>query len=56
MRRVDAAAFGATALAVLIVNAVAAIAIGCLIYAAHQIYVKARSRPEPALDRVAQAS
>jgi len=56
MRRVDAAAFGATAVAVLAVNAVAAIAMGCLVYAGHAIYLKSRPRPEPALDRVAQAS
>ena len=50
MRRVDAAAFLATALAVLLVNAVAAIAIGCLLYAGHGIYV--RTRPEPTLARL----
>jgi len=47
MRRVDAAAFLATAVGVLTVNAVAAIAIGCLLYAGHQIYV--RTRPAQAL-------
>jgi sulfate permease, SulP family len=56
MRRVDAAAFGVTAVAVLAVNAVAAIALGCLVYAGHAIYLKSRPRTEPALDRVAQAS
>lgn len=50
MRRVDAAGFLATAMAVVLVNAVAAIAIGCLLYAGHAIYVK--SRPEPALARL----
>ncbi|MGA2596062.1 MAG: SulP family inorganic anion transporter [Bryobacteraceae bacterium] len=56
MRRVDALAFGITAVAVLAVNAVAAIAMGCLVYAGHAIYLKSRPRTEPALDRVAQAS
>ncbi len=56
MRRVDALAFGITAVAVLAVNAVAAIALGCLVYAGHAIYLKSRPRTEPALDRVAQAS
>jgi len=56
MRRVDALAFGVTAFAVLAVNAVAAIALGCLVYAGHAIYLKSRPRTEPALDRVAQAS
>lgn len=52
MRRVDAAAFLATALAVLITNAVAAVAIGCAIFAAHSMYVKLTSstRVEPVLD------
>ena len=43
MRRADATAFLATALAVLLVNAVAAIAIGCLLYAGHQRFSKSRS-------------
>jgi SulP family sulfate permease len=43
MRRADATAFLATALAVLLVNAVAAIAIGCLLYAVHHRFSKARS-------------
>src|SRR5581483_8529119 len=42
MRRVDAAAFLATAVAVLTVNAVAAIAVGCLLYAGHHLYVRTR--------------
>jgi SulP family sulfate permease len=46
MRRVDAVAFLATAAAVLIVNAVAAIAAGCLVYVCHRLYT--RSRPESA--------
>lgn len=45
MRRVDTAAFLITALAVLLVNAVAAIALGCLLYAGHQVYVRSRSQP-----------
>jgi SulP family sulfate permease len=43
MRRVDAVAFLATAIAVLAVNAVAAIALGCLVYAGHHLYVRSRS-------------
>jgi SulP family sulfate permease len=43
MRRVDAVAFLATAIAVLAVNAVAAIALGCLVYAGHYLYVRSRS-------------
>jgi len=40
MRRIDAAAFLATALAVLMTNAVAAVAIGCSLYVIHSIYVR----------------
>jgi MFS superfamily sulfate permease-like transporter len=43
MRRADAAAFLATAGAVLLVNAVAAIIIGCLIDAGYQRFAKSRS-------------
>ncbi len=43
MRRADATAFLATAVAVLVVNAVAAIAIGCLLYAAYHRFSKSRS-------------
>jgi sulfate permease, SulP family len=46
MRRVDAVAFLATAVAVLAVNAVAAIALGCLVYAGHHLYVRSRSGPQ----------
>jgi sulfate permease, SulP family len=40
MRRVDASAFLVTALAVLLTNAVAAVALGCALYAVHHLYVK----------------
>jgi SulP family sulfate permease len=40
MRRIDAAAFLATALAVLIVNAVAAVAIGCSLYVARALFLR----------------
>jgi SulP family sulfate permease len=40
MRRVDAAAFLSTAIAVLVVNAVAAVAIGCAMYGAHAVYAR----------------
>jgi SulP family sulfate permease len=46
MRRVDAVAFLATAVAVLAVNAVAAIALGCLVYGGHYLYVRSRSGPQ----------
>ena len=46
MRRVDAVAFLATAVAVLAVNAVAAIALGCLVYGSHYLYVRSRSGPQ----------
>jgi SulP family sulfate permease len=46
MRRVDAVAFLATAVAVLAVNAVAAIALGCLIYGGHHLYARSRSGPQ----------
>lgn len=39
MRRLDAAAFLATAFAVLVTNAVAAVAIGCGLYVVHRVYV-----------------
>jgi Sulfate permease and related transporters (MFS superfamily) len=38
MRRVDAAAFLSTAIAVLLVNAVAAVALGCSLYVAQHLY------------------
>jgi MFS superfamily sulfate permease-like transporter len=41
MRRIDAVAFLSTALAVLLVNAVAAVAIGCLLYAIRKLYLSA---------------
>jgi SulP family sulfate permease len=44
MRRVDAVAFLTTAGAVLMVNAVAAVVAGCLVYAAHYLYM--RTKPE----------
>ncbi len=40
MRKVDAAAFLSTAMAVLVVNAVLAVAIGCSIYAVRYLYVR----------------
>jgi SulP family sulfate permease len=40
MRRVDAAAFLSTAIAVLVVNAVAAVALGCSMYGLHWLYVR----------------
>lgn len=40
MRRVDAAAFLSTAVAVLVVNALAAVMTGCLVYALHWTYSK----------------
>jgi SulP family sulfate permease len=40
MTRMDAAAFLATVLAVITVNAVLAVAIGCSIYAVHAVWVK----------------
>ena len=40
MRRVDAAAFLSTAVAVLMVNAIAAVALGCSMYGAHWLYVR----------------
>jgi SulP family sulfate permease len=46
MSRVDAAAFLATAVAVLAVNAVLAVAIGCSFYAARSVWIK-WVRPEP---------
>jgi sulfate permease, SulP family len=51
MRRVDAAAFLTTSVAVLMVNAVAAVAIGCSLYALHWVYLRVlhpeRLQPEP---------
>jgi len=44
MCRADAVAFLATAMAVLVVNAVAAIAIGCSVYLAHYLWRKSRSQ------------
>lgn len=48
MRRVDALAFLSTAIAVLLVNAVLAVAIGCSLYAAHFLYARwSRTVREP---------
>jgi sulfate permease, SulP family len=40
MRRVDATAFLSTAIAVLVVNALAAVLTGCLVYGVHWMYAK----------------
>ena len=51
MRRVDAAAFLATAASVLMVNAVLAVAIGCSLYLLKYLYFRIRkavSQSEPA--------
>lgn len=40
MRRVDAVAFFVTAIGVLVINSVLAVAVGCLVYVAHWLYVK----------------
>jgi SulP family sulfate permease len=40
MRKVDAAAFFSTAIAVLAVNAVAAVVVGCSMYALQKIYAR----------------
>lgn len=45
MRRVDAAAFLATACAVLVTNAVAAVAVGCSLYAIRQLYLRLAAVP-----------
>ena len=45
MRRVDAAAFLATGIAVLLVNAVAAVAFGCSMYGARWLYYKLAPHP-----------
>jgi len=50
MRRIDALAFLATAVAVLVVNAVAAVGIGCLPYAIDWIWSKLRSTGTPQLE------
>jgi SulP family sulfate permease len=59
MRRVDAAAFLTTSVAVLVVNAVAAVAIGCSLYALHWVYLRVlhpeRLRHEEPLKEVAVA-
>jgi sulfate permease, SulP family len=43
MRRIDALAFLGTAFAVLVTNAVAAVAIGCSVYVIHSVYVRCTS-------------
>jgi SulP family sulfate permease len=53
MSRVDAAAFLVTALAVMSVNAVAAVALGCSLYALRGVYVRYR-RPVAATVYTAQ--
>jgi SulP family sulfate permease len=56
MRRVDAAAFLSTSVAVLLVNAVLAVAIGCSFYLARYVYVKVRGGPMFDAERVQQPS
>ena len=53
MRLVDAAAFLSTAVAVLIVNAVAAVAIGTSLYAFRYVYLRSRATLTPAAIRTA---
>ena len=49
MRRVDSAAFLSTAIAVLVVNAIGAVGIGCSMYGFHWLYVRFKSQmPMPA--------
>ena len=48
MRRIDAVAFLSTALAVLMVNAVAAVAIGCGLYAIRTVYLRSKQSTSPA--------
>jgi SulP family sulfate permease len=45
MRRLDAAAFLATAFAVLVTNAVAAVAIGCSLFVIHHLYQRFTASP-----------
>jgi MFS superfamily sulfate permease-like transporter len=47
MRRIDAAAFLATAFAVLVTNAVAAVAIGCSLFAVRRFYKHFTSSSSP---------
>lgn len=47
MRQIDAAAFLCTAIAVLVVNAVAAVAIGSGLYAIRYLYVNAKNYVSP---------
>jgi len=50
MRRLDAAAFLATAFAVLVTNAVAAVAIGCSLFVIHHFYLRfTNAEPIPTL-------
>ncbi len=48
MRLIDAAGFLSTAIAVLVVNAVAAVAIGSSLYAIRYAYVRSKTNPAPA--------
>jgi len=57
MRRVDAAAFLATAVSVLMVNAVLAVAIGCSLYPTRYAYRRfIRPVGPPAPDEIAKAA
>ncbi len=55
MRRIDAAAFLITAVAVLVVNAVLAVAMGCSLYAARALYCNWSSRQSRARSSAAEA-
>jgi hypothetical protein len=52
MRPVDSGAFLVTAFGVLMVNAVAAVVIGCSLYAAHGLY-RRHVRPSPRIPEIA---
>ena len=60
MRRVDALAFLSTAISVLVVNAVAAVAIGCCFYGLRYLYYRFirpnAHQPKEQLDKVATVS
>ena len=55
MRRVDALAFFVTAIGVMVMNSVLAVAAGCLVYAAHWVWVKFNTSHEATAATVSQA-
>ena len=56
MRRVDAVAFFVTSIGVMVMNSVLAVAFGCLVYAAHWLWIKFTDQHAPEAEAAAHVS